>query len=108
MKNFLAVSSLFIFVCLIACASSSQKNSEQKNAEMDRFLECQKSSECVLTKNECGGPHALNRKYLKKYDDYIQSTKGQIVCAAGFAPPYWPKGTKAECIKNQCKAVFPK
>jgi hypothetical protein len=63
----------FLFSALPVCATEIVQKDE-------KWFDCEKSQECIWTTAPCYGPSAVNKKYKKKYERYVENQRTMIKC----------------------------
>lgn len=59
---------------------------------------CESDNECSHTKNICGNPIAVNKKYKKNYLDFLKTKKGKVDCSKTIKV----KSIVSRCVENFC------
>jgi hypothetical protein len=60
---------------------------------------CESDNECVQSKNQCGKPIGVNKKYQKKYLDFLKTKKIKTECSKEAQAS---KSGESKCGENFC------
>ena len=77
----------------------------QKNEE---WFDCERSQECAWTTAPCYGPAAVNKKYKKQYERYVENQRTMIKCAEPPSANYLRKSKDhVICKEKRCVIDMP-
>lgn len=96
-----AVLFAFLFSALPVCATDVIPMDE-------KWFDCEKSRECAWTTAPCYGPSAVNRKYKKEYERYVENQRTMIRCQAPPGKSYMNESKRhVVCKEKKCVIDMP-
>lgn len=93
---------------IVLFSSGAQTTATEIIQQEGKWFDCEKSQECIWTKDPCDGPAAVNNNYLKPYELYVNNQKTMINCSPPPDTKYMKQSKRhVMCIKNKCVIDMP-
>lgn len=96
---------IVFFVLLLTCVFFSMMPpiyaAECRNSHPDWFF-CQKDDECIMTRDACGFPDAVQRAFLTQAENCQEKESFAINCIQVML---YERDYRVACVNGMCRAV---